>query len=129
MTDTRSTGGVPESSDDCAPDGEGHRGLAARLQVDEQTEDRRDELFDALSAPRRRRVVEYVEANERATLRQLAEHVAECESPDRPGLRSVELTLHHSHVPRLVDAGLLAYGDDKHHLRRGDRLDAAPALE
>lgn len=129
MTDTRSTGGVPESSDDRASDGEGRRGLTARLQVDELTEDRRDELFDALSAPRRRRVVKYIESNERATLRELAEHVAECESPDRPGLRSIELTLHHSHVPRLVDADLLAYGDDKHHLRRGDRLDAATSLE
>ncbi|HMB51018.1 MAG TPA: hypothetical protein VKM69_10205 [Natronoarchaeum rubrum] len=128
MTDTRSTGGIPESADE-SPSDDDHRDLLARLQDAERTEGGLDELFDALSSPRRRHVAAYVDEHGRASLEELAEHVAECESPDRPSINSVQLALHHADIPRLVDAGLLAYGDDNHHVERGDRLTAVASLE
>jgi len=129
MTDIRSTGGVPESSDEAASDSEAHRDLLADLQDAEPTEAGIDELFDALASPRRRHVAAYVDEHGSATLDELAEHVAECESPDRPSFDSVRLTLHHADIPRLVDADLLAYGDDDHHVERGGRLTAVAPLE
>lgn len=129
MNDTRPTGGAPESSDDIAPGGEERDDLLARLREAEAGEDGVDELYDALASPRRRHVAAYVDEHGRATLEELAEHVAECESPDRPRFDSIRLALHHAHVPRLVDAGLLAYGDDRHHVERGDRLQAVASLE
>jgi len=129
MTDIRSTGGVPESADESNSGDEAHRDLLARLRDAEPTEAGIDELFDALASPRRRHVAAYVDEHGHATLDDLAEYVAECESPDRPGFNSVQLALHHADIPRLVDAGLLAYGDDNQHVERGDRLAAVASLE
>jgi|GEM_PF-5156675 len=128
MTDIRSTGDIPESADESDAD-EAHRDLLARLQDVEPTDGGIDELFDALASPRRRHVAAYVDEHGRASLDDLAEHVAECESPDRPGFNSVKLALHHADIPRLVDAGLLAYGDDNHHVERGNRLTAVASPE
>lgn len=125
MTDTRFTRGAPEPSDNPAPEEKERRELLARLQVPETAEAEIDELYDALASSRRRAVATYVDEHGRATLTELAEHVAESESPDRPGIKSVELSLHHADVPRLVDADLLTYGEDRHHIRRGTRLTAA----
>lgn len=129
MDDTRFTGARSEPADDLAASGKKQSDSPEQGGDDRPTEARFDELFDALSAPRRRLVAEYVDENGRATLRELAEHVAERESPNRPSIESIELSLHHSHVPRLVDAGLLAYDGDRKQIRRGDRFDAAPFLE
>lgn len=129
MTDIRSTGGVPESSDESTTGSEQQRDLLARLQDVEPTEAGTDELFDAMASPRRRHVAAYVDEHGSATLDDLAEYISECESPDRPSFNSVQLALHHADIPRLVDAGLLAYGDDKHHVERGDRLTAVASLE
>jgi len=129
MTDIRSTGGVPGSSDESATGSERQRDLLARLQDAEPTDAGIDELFDALASPRRRHVAAYVEEHGSATLDDLAEHVAECESPDRPSFNSVKLALHHADIPRLVDADLLAYGDDDHHVERGGRLTAVASPE
>ncbi|MFC6730131.1 hypothetical protein ACFQDG_15890, partial [Natronoarchaeum mannanilyticum] len=76
-----------------------------------------------------RHVAAYVDERGDATLDDLAEHVAECESPDRPSSNSVKLALHHADIPRLVDADLLAYGDDNHRVERGDRLAAVASPE
>ena len=129
MTDIRSPGGASESSDDSAADGKQRHDLLARLRDADSTEAGIDELYDALASPRRRHVAAYVDEHGRATLDELAEHVAECESPNRPPVDSIELALHHAEVPRLVDADVLAYGDDRRRIRRGDRLSAIASLE
>jgi hypothetical protein len=95
----------------------------------EPSPERLDVLLTVLSEPRRRRVVEYVRDNERATLAELAEFVAERESPDRPPVERIELSLYHSHLPRLVEADLLAYDGDRTTVRQGEQFDVTTLLE
>ena len=90
--------------------------------------ERFDALLDAFADPRRRLVVEYVRDNGTATLSELAEHVADSESPDRPRVEAVETELYHAHLPRLVDADLLAYDDDDRKTVRADDLSDVTAL-
>ena len=69
--------------------------------------------FDLLSNARRRGVLYAVGRDGRATVDDLAERIAEwqCddESADSPTADEVRTSLIHSHLPKLVDAGVVAY--------------------
>lgn len=69
-----------------------------------------DRVFSSLAAPRRRFILDYlmdVEAG-RASFDELVDHVIEEEThspaPDR---EAVETALHHTHLPKLADAGFV----------------------
>lgn len=71
-----------------------------------------DELFDVLSDRRRRFVLYYLDgANERATREALVDRIAVREAVDGEGpiREHVLAELHHVHLPRLQDAGLVEY--------------------
>ena len=89
-------------------------GGTARLQRDETS---RDDLFEALADARRRRSLAYLRATEDAVaVEELAKHVATAErnggetvsASDR---RQVATSLYHAHLPKLIDAGLVAWAD------------------
>ena len=70
---------------------------------------RRDELFEAFAAERRRRVLARLHgAVEREVpVARLTDYLAGVESDDAEG--DVALSLRHVHIPKLVDAGLVDY--------------------
>lgn len=77
-------------------------------------------LFDVLSSPRRRYVLANLQHCDQPTsLDELARDVCAwelgCDPGDVPDGRDepVRVSLYHSHVPRMVDAGLLAYDGDR----------------
>lgn len=66
-------------------------------------------LFDALAHRRRRRVVAYVaDRNGETTLDAVAEHLCDDCGEDRERVR---VSLHHRHLPKLDDLGVLDYDD------------------
>lgn len=73
-----------------------------------------DDLFDVLSERRRRRIIEEVlQRDDRAAVDDVVETVVEREMnghDDREDLRSqVTVSLHHVHLPKLNEAGLIDY--------------------
>lgn len=80
-----------------------------------------DEVFDVLRAPRRRYVLHYFrERTGRTTVEVLADWVTRHEpnaDPDR-----VETSLHHSHLPKLENARVIAL--DRPDVRAGPTIDA-----
>ncbi|MFD1586725.1 hypothetical protein ACFR9U_06995 [Halorientalis brevis] len=89
-------------------------GGTARLQRDGAS---RDDLFEALAHARRRRSLAYLRATEEdVAVDELAKHVATAErsggetvtAADR---QRVATSLYHAHLPKLVDAGLVAWQD------------------
>lgn len=86
-------------------------------------------VVDALAHERRRRVLTIL--NDRATplsVTDLACELASLELDDRPGeaptdyRHSVRVALHHCHLPKLADAGLVRYDDTAHEVERSARL-------
>ncbi|WP_049896743.1 DUF7344 domain-containing protein [Natrialba chahannaoensis] len=69
-----------------------------------------DSVYELLSASRRRYVLYYFLDNENATIDDLVRQVSEWESDVVP--RSIRVSLHHNHLPRLAEHGLVEYGDD-----------------
>lgn len=79
-----------------------------------------DTAFDVLSEPRRRYVLHYLhEHADPVTVSKLADWVARHE-PDTDGDR-IEVSLHHSHLPKLEDAGLISLVET--------RVSGRPAIE
>ncbi len=79
-----------------------------------------DVLHDILSKRRRRRLLVYlVETEAPVTLEELVAAVATAEAGapadtvDDDVLRSITLSLVHSHLPRLDDAGVVAFDPDR----------------
>lgn len=73
-----------------------------------------DRLYGALGNAERRLVVAYLEAtDESVTLEELADAMAArtdgCQRESASDLDSIKLRLHHCHLPKLGDAGLLSY--------------------
>lgn len=82
-----------------------------------------------LDHPRRRRVLGVVEEREAISMRDLAAAVAarEADVPVREVAedrrRSVAIALHHVHVPKLAEAGVLSVDRDEDRVETGPRLD------
>jgi hypothetical protein len=78
-----------------------------------------DTVFGILQNERRRRVLRYVQANEQTTQGELAEHIAAIENDvSRQSLTSTQrkrvyVSLYQSHLPKLDDAGAVAYDADR----------------
>lgn len=67
--------------------------------------------FDILADPRRRQLLlllDDVDRDDRISLADLSERLAE-EADGDESSRDVAISLHHHHLPKLEDAGLLAY--------------------
>lgn len=81
----------------------------------ERTELSIEERFSLLADPHRRCVIEcFDRTSSDVTIETLAEHVAAelTESADGDERRRVLLALHHNHLPRLDDHGVLEYDPD-----------------
>lgn len=89
-----------------------------------------DDAFDLLSDPRRRHALYYLfESDGSVELTALAEHVAAsvAGSSDRISAEDVETTctsLHHSHLPRLEDAGVIERDADESTVALSRRAEA-----
>jgi hypothetical protein len=74
-------------------------------------------LFVLLSHARRRRTLAYLRCTERAVpVEELAKHIAVAEVDGQDSVRpqqrrQIGTSLHHVHLPKLVDADLLAWRD------------------
>lgn len=77
-------------------------------------------------AEERRRIVCNVLAEEEApiSVRRLAADVADRENDQSTTTRSVEISLHHVHLPKLASAGIVDYDAD---VRRVEAVQATPA--
>jgi len=91
-------------------------GAGQRTIGEELSEER---LFELLSADRRRQVLAYLfESGRAATLDELTTAVAAAEGESPPTelsaatTRKVGIALHHVHLPKLDDAGLVDYEPD-----------------
>lgn len=82
-----------------------------------------------LDHPRRRVVVDVVRDVEVVTMRDLAAQIAARENAVPPSdvsddrRRSVAIALHHVHVPKLVDAGVVTVGAGMDRIRPGPNAD------
>lgn len=84
-----------------------------------------DEIFTILAVQRRRELLrELKKTGGEATFGQLTEAIATGESTDVStprGRKAVYVSLHQTHVPRLVKAGVVARDDERKSLRLTDR--------
>jgi len=68
-----------------------------------------DQVYDALGADRRRAVLAVLAREGALEARELAAAVAEAEGGRDGEVDDVHRSLHHVHLPKLDDAGLVAY--------------------
>ncbi|AUV81082.1 hypothetical protein C2R22_04925 [Salinigranum rubrum] len=82
--------------------------------------------FSALANTRRRQAIRYLGHHRSLSLATLADGVAERESDvplrevDEGTVREVYLSLYHTHVPKLEDAGIVAYDQESDWITRRD---------
>ena len=120
------------------PEAEGSRGVSSRLTMTDNSgtpsnpvpgggDPTLDRLFDALSHPYRRRVLRAIAASNPREEDDFTP--AEFAADDQK--RAEFLTaLHHSHLPRLDEAGFIEWDRETKTIRRGPRYDEiAPLLE
>lgn len=84
--------------------------------------------LDLLRHPRRRAVVSILDETDSITRQQLVARLAaadaetsDVESETEDDARAIDIELHHNHLPRLADAGVVEYD--------GDTVTATPQLE
>ena len=93
-----------------------------------------DALFDALGHRHRRLVLAHLREEPRASIGALARHVVSeergtpPEAAPPPDRRGVTIALHHAHLPKLEDVGLIEYGGDGGDVTRSKRSDHVDAL-
>lgn len=119
----------------------GRRGSDPKVLEDESEPDGRDggrpsDGHDPLAHPRRRRVLDRLLAHGgRTELSELADKIAAIEhgtaATEVPNGRAklVRLDLHHSHVPKLADAGVLEYTPESGLIELNDADRAKRLLE
>lgn len=95
----------------------GHGDDASNLTRDDISADALDAMFDVLSADRRRHTLQYlVETDATVPLSKLATAVATAEtgesSASTDAQQQVAIDLHHRHLPKLADEGLISYDVD-----------------
>lgn len=97
-------------------------------------EERRNELFDALSHPHRRFTLEYLQtASTPLAVETLAAELEawdERQLPVEPPLAvsAIETALVHNHLPRLADAGLIGYEHSQLTVTLTDRTEEVQSL-
>ncbi|GAA0673384.1 hypothetical protein ACFQDG_13825 [Natronoarchaeum mannanilyticum] len=92
----------------------------------EQVIDRWDDVFEALSAePRRQLVVSLLDAEPAESVPLPESAVNPNVPPDREALRR---ELHHHHLPKLADLGIVAWEEDPLVASRGPRFDEAAVV-
>ena len=86
------------------------------------------ELFEILSHSRRRFVLNYLERTDGSAMTDvLAEEIAVRERADssetsgEPAVSDIELALHHTHLPKLDEAGLVTYESSTNRLEAGEQ--------
>lgn len=96
--------------------------------TDTKTEISPDLVFELLSSTRRRRVLYYLrEHGGVATVNELAESIAAMENEidvedlNRQQRKRVYVSLYQTHVPKLVEAGIIEYDDNNGEVRLTDR--------
>ncbi|WP_158058071.1 DUF7344 domain-containing protein [Halorussus halophilus] len=93
-----------------------------------------DELFDLLSSQRRRHVLDFLsETSAPTTIDALADEVAVREANDQDEMSQesvsrIRTTLHHSHVPKLVDHGVLDHDELAESVVPGENIEDATRL-
>jgi len=94
------------------------------------------ELFDLLSHPRRRFVIHALQRSQRALdTTTLAKRIAAWESTasaagaSEPAADAVAVSLHHTHLPKLAEAGLLVYDETPGRVGTADRTSAGLLLD
>ena len=70
-----------------------------------------DVAFDVLADGRRRAVLSFLQDGGRADLQELAAHVTATDSAVPDGRAAA--TLHHLHLPKLADAGVINYDSEQ----------------
>lgn len=92
-----------------------------------------DRVFSSLAAQRRRLVLDYLLDAEagRASFDELVDHVVEADtrspSPDR---EAIATSLHHTHLPKLADGGLIHYDSERGSIETTGAIGLAePVLE
>lgn len=95
-------------------------------QVDDSESLSQDRIFDLLSNPRRRFVLQYLSSRSEAVpLRELADEVARWETGETTlssqQRKRVYVSLYQTHIPRLHDAGVLEYDAESGEVRLVDR--------
>ena len=96
----------------------------------------RDDLFSMLRNERRREVIHYLREHEAPVdLRDLSEYIAAIENDCTPAevtykqRKRVQTALYQMHLPKLAEAGYIAWDADTHTIRRGPNFDEnAPLL-
>ena len=94
-----------------------------------------NELFDALSSDRRRRVLTILQQTEQITTEELSRRVADLEVDDggsgvSPDREEVSVSLVHNHLPRLSDISLVAYDAHDGTVARGEAFETVlPIVE
>jgi len=94
-------------------------------RIDAGTDASTNEMFDVLSDGQRRRALNYLSESEGVvTLGELAERVTRAEEdPERAAI-----ALHHGHLPKLTDAGLVEYDPVSRTVEGGSDLAGGPQL-
>ncbi|GAA0679247.1 ArsR family transcriptional regulator [Natronoarchaeum mannanilyticum] len=89
-----------------------------------------DATFDALADAERRTILHYLTdaADHEATVDELVSHITQQEAShtgELPSRDSIEMRLHHIHLPKLVEVGLVEYDTRTEQLRywSDDRLE------
>ncbi|WP_137284965.1 DUF7344 domain-containing protein [Halorussus salinisoli] len=73
----------------------------------------RNTTFDLLSSPVRREIIVTLHESEAVDWDRLTEAVATAETDtDKDARRQIRIALHHNHLPRLAEAGLVVYDDE-----------------
>lgn len=85
------------------------------------------EWYSVLAVKRRRLALDILaEAATAITLDELAAEIAaregESNTADEETIEHVTVALHHTHLPKLVDAGIIHYDPDDHLIEAADRL-------
>lgn len=87
-----------------------------------------DDVLSLTSDSRRRQVLYCLLSNERTDLQSLALQIAAWErdetiaSVERDASQSVEISLHHNHLPKLAEIGVVEYDARAGDVVRGDRF-------
>lgn len=99
--------------------------VESQTGTDRDRSARMDRLLDTLANPRRRRVVRRLsERDAPIAFERLVEDVAaeERDRVDEDDCDGVRIALHHSHLPKLADAGVIVVNHDAETVEPGPQL-------